>query len=90
MPEAVPILDKMPHSARRRLSAEEHTLTSQEATERANDYVLTTVLFATVFFASISSELRGVADRWAILSIAMIGLLAGGVILLAFPRAPTA
>lgn len=73
------------------LSAEEHTLTAQEATERANDYVLTTVLFATVlFFASISSKLRGVANRWAILSIAMIGLLAGGMILLAFPRAPTA
>jgi hypothetical protein len=72
-------------------TAEEHTLTAQQATERANEYVLTTVLFATVlFFASISSKLNGVANRWAILSIAIIGLVAGGVILLAFPRAPSA
>ena len=71
-------------------TAEEHTLTAQQATERANEYVLTTVLFATVlFFASISSKLNGVANRWAILSIAIIGLLAGAMILLAFPRAPT-
>ena len=71
-------------------TAEEHTLTAQQATERANEYVLTTVLFATVlFFASISSKLKGVANRWAILSIAIIGLMAGAMILLAFPRAPT-
>jgi hypothetical protein len=39
-------------------TAEEHTMTAQQATERANAYVLTTVLFATVlFFASISSKL---------------------------------
>jgi hypothetical protein len=71
-------------------TAEDHTLTAQQATERANEYVLTTVLFATVlFFASISSKLKGAANRWAILSIAIIGLLAGAMILLAFPRAPT-
>ena len=71
-------------------TAEEHTLTAQQATEQANEYVLTTVLFATVlFFASISSKLKGVANRWAILSIAIIGLVAGAMILLAFPRAPT-
>ena len=71
-------------------SAEDHTLTAQQATERANEYVLTTVLFATVlFFASISSKLKGAANQWAILSIAIIGLVAGGVILMAFPRAPT-
>ena len=71
-------------------SAEEHTMTAQQATERPNEYVLTTVLFATVlFFASISSKLNGVANRWAILSVAIIGLVAGGVILMAFPRAPT-
>jgi hypothetical protein len=71
-------------------TAEEHTLIAQQATERANEYVLTTVLFATVlFFASISSKLNGVANRWAILSIAIIGLVAGAMILLAFPRAPT-
>ena len=66
-------------------------MSAQHATERANEYVLTTVLFATVlFFASISSKLHGVVNRWAILSIALIGLLAGGLIVLAFPRAPTA
>jgi hypothetical protein len=52
--------------------------------------VLTTVLFATVlFFASISSKLSGVGNQWAILSVAIIGLVAGLVILLTFPRPPT-
>jgi hypothetical protein len=70
------------------LSAEEHTVSAQEATERANEYVLTTVLFATVlFFASISSKLTGVANRWAILALSIIGLIAGALILLAFPSA---
>jgi len=70
------------------LSAEEHTVSAQEATERANEYVLTTVLFATVlFFASISSKLTGAANRWAILALSLIGLIAGAVILLAFPSA---
>jgi hypothetical protein len=68
------------------LSAEEHTVSAQEATERANEYVLTTVLFATVlFFASISSKLTGAANRWAILALSIIGLIAGALILLAFP-----
>jgi hypothetical protein len=71
-------------------AAEEHTIAAQEATERANEYVLTTVLFATVlFFASISSKLSGVGNQWAILSVAIIGLVAGLVILLTFPRPPT-
>jgi hypothetical protein len=72
-------------------SAEEYTMATQQATERATEYVLTTVLSATVlFFASISSKLNGEANRWAILSVAVIGLVAGAVILVAFPRAPTA
>ncbi len=70
------------------VSAEEHTVAAQEATERANEYVLTTVLFATVlFFASISSKLIGTANRWAILALSIIGLIAGALILLAFPSA---
>ena len=71
-------------------SAEGYTMAAQEATERANDYVLTTVLFATVlFFASISGKLSGIVNRWAILTVAIIGLIAGAVILLTFPTAPT-
>ncbi len=70
------------------VSAEEHTVAAQEAAQRANEYVLTTVLFATVlFFASISSKLMGDANRWAILLLAIIGLIAGAVILLAYPSA---
>jgi hypothetical protein len=70
------------------LTAEEHTVSAQEATERANEYVLTTVLFATVlFFASISSKLTGMANRWAILALSIVGLIAGALILLAFPSA---
>ena len=70
------------------VSAEEHTVAAQEAAQRANEYVLTTVLFATVlFFASISSKLNGDANRWAILLLAFIGLIAGALILLAYPSA---
>lgn len=70
------------------VSAEEYTLAAQEAAQRANEYVLTTVLFATVlFFASISSKLTGVGNRWGLLSVSILGLIAGAVILLAFPSA---
>jgi hypothetical protein len=63
-------------------------MAAQEAAQRPNEYVLTTVLFATVlFFASISSRLEGVVNRWALLSVAIIGLIAGAGILLAFPSA---
>lgn len=69
-------------------AAAEHTIAAQQATERANEYVLATVLFATVlFFASINAKLSGRNNRWAILSVAIIGLIAGGVVLLAFPTA---
>ena len=69
-------------------TAEEHTLAAQHATERANDYVLTTVLFATVlFFASISSKLNGDANRWVMLSLAVIGLIAGVMVLVVLARA---
>jgi hypothetical protein len=68
------------------VSAEEHTIAAQEATERANEYVLMTVLFATVlFFASVASKLTGVGNRWALLSLAIIGLIGGSMVLLATP-----
>jgi hypothetical protein len=55
----------------------------------ASDYVLTTVLFATVlFFASISSKLNGEANKWVMLSLSAIGLIVGVVVLLSLPRAP--
>ncbi len=70
-------------------SAEEHTIAAQEATERAGDYILTTVLFATVlFFASISTKLVGTINRWAMLGIAMVGLVVGVVIMIVVPDAP--
>ncbi|HWL49906.1 MAG TPA: hypothetical protein VNT92_08510, partial [Acidimicrobiia bacterium] len=69
-------------------TAEEHTIAAQQATERANDYVLTTVLFATVlFFASISSKLTDSGNQWVMLSIAAIGLIAGVVVLVVLARA---
>jgi type II secretory pathway pseudopilin PulG len=71
------------------LTAEQHTVAAQEATEWASDYVLTTVLFATVlFFASISSKLSGDANKWVMLSLSAIGLIVGVVVLLTLPRAP--
>jgi hypothetical protein len=70
------------------LSAEEHTLVAQEAAENANAYVLMTVLLAIVlFFASVSAKLTGLVNRWAMLIMSIIGLLAGSIILLTFPRA---
>jgi uncharacterized membrane protein HdeD (DUF308 family) len=70
-------------------TAEQHTIAAREATELASDYVLTTVLFATVlFFASISSKLNGEANKWVMLSLSAIGLIVGVVVLLSLPRAP--
>lgn len=70
-------------------SAEDHTIAAQEATERASDYILTTVLFATVlFFASISTKLGGTVSRWAMLGVAMAGLVIGTVITIIVPDAP--
>ena len=70
------------------LAAEDHTVAAQEATEWASDYVLTTVLFATVlFFASISSKLNGEVNKWVMLSLSAVGLLVGVGVLLALPRA---
>jgi type II secretory pathway pseudopilin PulG len=70
-------------------TAEQHTIAAREATELASDYVLTTVLFATVlFFASISSKLSGDANKWVMLSLSAIGLIVGVVVLLSLPRAP--
>jgi hypothetical protein len=69
-------------------SAAEHTVAAQEATERASEYVLMTVLFATVlFFASVSSKLTGIGNRWALLSLAIIGLIGGSIVLLTAPSA---
>ncbi len=70
-------------------AAEAQTIAAREATEWASDYVVTTVLFATVlFFASISTKLTGEANQWVMFSVAVIGLVAGVVVLLALPRAP--
>jgi hypothetical protein len=70
------------------LSAEERTLAAQEAAENANAYVLMTVLLAIVlFFASVSAKLTGLVNRWAVLIMSIIGLIAGSMILLTFPRA---
>lgn len=70
-------------------AAEEHTVAAQHATERANEFVLMTVLFATVlFFASISGKLTSNHNRAAILAVALIGLVAGILILLTYPSAP--
>jgi hypothetical protein len=70
------------------LSAEESTLVAQEAAENANAYVLMTVLLAIVlFFASVSAKLTGLVNRWAVLIMSIIGLVAGALILLTLPRA---
>ena len=70
------------------LEAEAQTMAAQEATAWASEYVLTTVLFATVlFFASISSKLNGDVNKWVMLSLSVIGLVVGLGVLLALPRA---
>jgi hypothetical protein len=70
-------------------SAEDYTVAAQEATERASDYILTTVLFATVlFFASIGTKLVGAVSRWGMFGLALVGLVLGVVIMIAVPDAP--
>jgi hypothetical protein len=67
------------------------TVAAQHATERASEFVLMTVLFATVLlFASISGRLTSNHNRAAILALALIGLIAGTLIRLTYPSAPRA
>lgn len=69
-----------------RLEAEAASAVAMEANQTGDNYVLTTVLFASVlFFAGISTKFRG---RWIKLSLVGLGLaafIAGTSILLSYP-----
>jgi len=69
-----------------RSEAEAATAIAVDANQTGDNYVLTTVLFASVlFFAGISTKFHG---RWVRFTLVLLGFLAfgaGGVLLLTFP-----
>jgi hypothetical protein len=59
---------------------------AQRDNQRSDNYVLTTVLFASVlFFAGVSSKLGSTRNRLATIILAVVLLVAGVAILLTFP-----
>jgi transposase len=67
-------------------TADEHFEQGKEATENADDYVFGTVFFAVVlFFAGISLRFRWDAMRIAVLTMAALFLVYGGVKLASLP-----
>jgi hypothetical protein len=66
--------------------ADELSTHARRANQRGDNYVLTTVLFATVlFFAGISSKFRSLRNRTALIALGSIILVAGVGILTTYP-----
>ena len=69
-----------------RMKAEAATTEGVEANQTGDNYVLTTVLFASVlFFAGISTKFRGRWVKTALLSFGFAAFIAGILLLLTFP-----
>jgi hypothetical protein len=55
--------------------------------QRGDNYTVLTVAFATVlFFAALSSRMKGPTSQWVLLSIALVGFFVCAGFLLAFPK----
>ena len=68
--------------------AERATDEARIANDRSDDYVLMTILFATVlFFAGISSKMDTLRARVLLLSVGAVILVVSGVIVLTLPKA---
>jgi hypothetical protein len=77
-------LDERAHEA----DAERFADEARVASDRSDDYVLMTILFATVlFFAGISSKMDTVKARVLLLSVGAVILVISGVIVLSLPKA---
>lgn len=69
-----------------RTEAEIATQTAAEANQTGDNYVLTTVLFASVlFFAGISTKFRGRWIKVVLLGVGFAAFVAGTVLLVSFP-----
>lgn len=77
-------LDERAHEA----AAERSTDEARVANDRSDDYVLMTILFATVlFFAGISSKMDTLRARVLLLGVGAVILVVSGVIVLSLPMA---
>jgi len=73
-------------STRLQGEAEQLAQQSRDANQTADNYLLTTVLFGGVpFFAGISKSFRSEGPRWVVVGLALIVLIAAGVVILRFP-----
>jgi hypothetical protein len=69
-----------------RTEAEAAAGVAAEANQTGDNYVLTTVLFASVlFFAGISSKFSGRWVRIALVTVGFLAFVAGSLILVTFP-----
>ena len=67
--------------------AEAESAAARQANERSDDYVLMTIMFATVlFFAGISSKMDTLRARLLLLSVGSTLLIAAIVIVVSFPK----
>jgi hypothetical protein len=66
--------------------ADKFSAQARQANQRGDNYVLLTVLFASVlFFAGVSGKLRSSRNRLLLLGFAVLTLIAGAVVLATFP-----
>ena len=69
--------------------AEQKFEEGKEANKNSDNYVLSTVFFASVlFFGGISTKFRGIRVRWGTLAFATIGLAVATAFLATLPRLP--
>jgi hypothetical protein len=79
-------LDEQALAAELAMTADARGQAAREANQRGDNYVLTTVLFASVlFFAGISTRFRGRRVQIALLTMAVLVLAAGLAVLATFP-----
>ncbi len=66
--------------------ADAHSEAARTANQRGDNYVLTTVLFASVlFFAGVSSKFESLPGKYITLGFGVIVLIAGAVVVASFP-----
>ena len=75
------------NAARLEQQAENQSATARDANQRSDNYVLMTIMFATVlFFAGISSKMDSLRARMFLVSTATLVLVAAIIIVATFPK----
>lgn len=73
-------------SVRLTRQAESVAAIARQANQRGDNYVMLTVVFASVlFFASLSTKLKNARNQWIMFGFATVLILVGAAILLTFP-----